>query len=338
MIGGLPQPGPVLTLPSLPRKARNRLSGSSRGTVIGACGFAAACLLGLQACALAPSSERATGNDVTALAEQLVGEYSNHAQVWEAERSDAPVPGRYQVSIVPAGHGDGRMLRFRQSRLGDGASPHREARFHLESGPDGSVIQRVERRAEDGWQALPGCTVYWRRTESSFEGETRGNECRFRDPRSGEVVTRHRRWSASGDELTWEERRVTSRGEETVTLRFAAVDWYSGWAGVRGRDDDGRGEGEWQIERRLRLHDGGGSRDLPAVGGTAHRIRLERLRWPKSGIRMLRLSVIEAASGDLVAYAWAPPDASYIGIHLGWLQVGLEVADAAASDLTPGQR
>lgn len=310
---------------------------SSRGMMTA---LAAACLLGLQACALAPSPERAGGNDVTALAERLTGEYSNHAQVWEAERGDAPVPGRYQVSITPgsAGDADGRVLRFRQYRLGDRASPHREARFLLESGPDVGVIQRVERRAENGWQALPGCTVYWRRAETGFEGETRGNECRFRDPRSGEVVTRHRRWSAGGDELTWEERRVTSRGEESEILRFVAVGWYSGWAGVRGRDDDGRGEGEWQIERRLRLHDGGGARELPVVNGAAHRIRLERLRWPKSGIRMLRLSVIEAASGDLVAYAWAPPDARYIGIHLGWLQVGLEVANAAPSDAAPGQR
>jgi hypothetical protein len=300
----------------------------------------AACLLGLQACALAPSSERAAGNAVDVLAKRLVGEYSNHAQVWEAERSDASVPGRYKVSIVPAAAGEahGRMLRFRQSRLGGGASPQRDARFLLEPGPDGGVIQRVERRAGDGWQPLPGCTVYWRRAESGFEGETRGNECRFRDPRSGEVVTRHRRWSARGDELVWQERRVTSRGEETETLRFVAVGWYSGWAGVRGRNDDGRGKGEWRIERRLRLHDGGGTRKLPAVSGTAHRIRLERLRWPKSGIRMLRLSVIEAASGDLVAYAWAPPDAAYIGIHLGWIQVGLEVANAAPPDAMAGQR
>lgn len=301
--------------------------------------LAAVCLLGLQACVLAPTSERAPGDDLAALAERLAGEYSNHAQVWEAERGDTLVPGRYEVTIVPVdpGDADGEVLHFRQYRLGERASPHREARFLLESGPDGGVIQRVERRAGDGWQALPGCTVYWRRAETGFEGETRGNECRFREPRSGEVVTRHRRWSAGGDVLTWEERRVTSGDEETETLRFAAVGWYSGWAGVRSRDEDGRGEGEWQIERRLRMHDGGGTRELPAVGGTAHRIRLERLRWPNSGIRMLRLSVIEAASGEMVAYAWAPPDASYIGIHLGWLQVGLEVANGASPDAT-GQR
>lgn len=301
---------------------------------------AAACLLVLHACAVAPAPDGPGGDGpVAALADRLIGEYSNHAQVWEAERSQSSVPGRYQVSIVPAGAGDadGRVLRFRQYRLGERVSPHREARFLLEPGPDGGVIQRVERRAGDGWQALPGCTVYWRRTESGFQGETRGNACRFRKSRGGDVVIRHRRWSAGADELVWQERRVTGGDEETEILRFAAVSWYSGWAGVRSRGDGGRGEGEWRIERRLRLHDGGGTRELPAVNGTAHRIRLERLRWPKSGIRMLRLSVIEAGSGDLVAYAWAPPEASYIGIHLGWLQAGLEVANSSPPDAAGGQ-
>ena len=47
---------------------------------------------------------------------------------------------------------------------------------------------------------------------------------------------------------------------------------------------------------------------------------------------MLKLSVVEDASGRTLAYAWANDGASRIGISLGWLQVGLERAagDAAA--------
>lgn len=288
--------------------------------------LAAACLLALQACAVSPGPDGSGGGEpVEALAESLAGEYSNHAQVWEAERGDGPVPVSYQVSIVPAaGSGDARTLHFRQYRAGRRSSPYREARFLLEPGPDGGIHQRVERRVDGGWQALPGCTIEWQRSEEGFEGSTRGDECRFRDPRSGEAVTRHRQWSVGDGGFAWQERRVTSRGEEVETLRFIPVDWYSGWAGVRARGGDGGGEGDWRIERGLRLHDGGAVRELPEVNGAAHAIRLERLRWPNSGIRMLRLSVVEAATGELVAYAWAPPDTAYIGIHLGWLQVGLE--------------
>lgn len=296
--------------------------------------LAAVSLLVMQACAVSPVPEDSgEGGTVAALAGRLAGEYSNHAQAWQAKRGNGPAPDSYQVSIVPAaGSGDGRVLHFRQYRAGKRATPHREARFLLEPGPDGGVTQKVERRVNGDWQPLPGCAIEWRRVASGFEGGTRGDECRFRDPRSGEVVTRHRNWTVDDEGFVWEERRVTAQGEETETLRFKAVEWFTGWAGVRGRGADGRGEGDWRIERRLRLHDGGAVRQLPAVDGSVHAIRLERLQWPNSGIRMLRLGVIEADTGELVAYAWAPPDAEYIGIHLGWLQVGLEVSGGTRDD------
>lgn len=296
----------------------------------------AACLLALQSCALAPSPRTdGTAEDgaVAVLAGRLAGEYTNHAQVWAARQAGDPVPEAYQVTLTPLASGGAgeRMLHFRQYRSGEQASPYREARFLLEPGPDGGVTQRVQRRVSDAWQPLAGCTIHWRQTDSGFKGETRGEDCRFRDPRTGEAVTRHRRWSVGAEGLIWEERRSAGRDRETEILRFVPVRWYSGWAGVRGRADDGRGEGDWRVERELRLHDGGSVRELPTAGGPVHGIRLERLQWPASGIRMLRLSVIEMATGEAVAYAWAPPDAATIGIHLGWLQAGLEAADARAA-------
>lgn len=292
----------------------------------------AAALLALQACAMAPPSrESGAGQTGVAgeLAERLAGEYTNHAQVWAARQEDGPVPPGYKLTIVPLDTGEPGtyVLHFRQYPAGESAVPAREARFLLAPGPEGGVVQHVERQTPEGWQALPGCSIHWHRTESGFEGATRGDACRFRDPKSGEAVTRYRNWTVNAEGIAWRERReVAGETTGTQTLRFVPVSWYTGWAGVRERGADGGGRGEWRIQRRMRLHDGGGVSELPGTAGAAHAIRLERLEWPRSGIRMLRLSVIEVASGELVAYAWAPPGADHIGIHLGWLQAGLERA------------
>ena len=39
---------------------------------------------------------------------------------------------------------------------------------------------------------------------------------------------------------------------------------------------------------------------------------------------MLRLAVMEDATGKMMSYVWADPDSRRIGLSLGWLQVGLE--------------
>jgi hypothetical protein len=45
---------------------------------------------------------------------------------------------------------------------------------------------------------------------------------------------------------------------------------------------------------------------------------------------VLKLSLIEDAGDHAVAYAWANPEATSIGINLGWVQVGL-TRDAASA-------
>lgn len=47
-------------------------------------------------------------------------------------------------------------------------------------------------------------------------------------------------------------------------------------------------------------------------------------------MRIRKLSVVEDASGQTLAYAWANPEATRIGINLGWVQVGLEGLRQAA--------
>ena len=42
----------------------------------------------------------------------------------------------------------------------------------------------------------------------------------------------------------------------------------------------------------------------------------------KNGTRVLKLGIVDNATGKTVAYTWANPEAERIGINLRWVQVG----------------
>jgi hypothetical protein len=41
-------------------------------------------------------------------------------------------------------------------------------------------------------------------------------------------------------------------------------------------------------------------------------------------VPVLKLSVVDDRNGRTLAYAWANPEATRIGLSLGWVQVGLD--------------
>jgi hypothetical protein len=102
---------------------------------------------------------------------------------------------------------------------------------------------------------------------------------------------------------------------------------FSGWAAVNGAGPTATATADdWHMDRTLALGSEGGHAALPWRDGTpsGYSLRLERLAYRDGDVPVLKLSVIEDASGAVLAYAWANPEATRIGINLGWLQVGLE--------------
>lgn len=300
---------------------------SSYIRLLDAAGLGAAALLALSGCASTPES--APAGAAEELAVLLAGEYNNHTQRWQATRAEEPEPAALSVVIqrLPDIAATGvAALMYRQ--YGDGGELYREARLLLENTPEG-VRQEVQARRDGDWRTLEGCRVYWRRSESGFQGETRGDGCRFGQRDGGEVVVFQRRWRATPDRLELEETTRRLDGTETRPYHFARLRYFTGWAGVLARGPASESDEDWRVDRDLRLHDGGDSARIAGAGPgpSPYAVRLERLVWPRSGISMLRLSVIEAESGALIAYSWAEPGSSRIGINLGWLQAGL-AADA----------
>ena len=105
------------------------------------------------------------------------------------------------------------------------------------------------------------------------------------------------------------------------------VQVFGGWAAINGAGPRGGGDGkDWHMNRTLRLGSEGGRAALSWRDGkpSGYSLGLERLTYREGNVPVLKLSVIEDATGRALAYAWANPEATRIGINLGWVQVGLD--------------
>ncbi|MGA9828945.1 MAG: hypothetical protein WBQ57_11535, partial [Rhodanobacteraceae bacterium] len=105
------------------------------------------------------------------------------------------------------------------------------------------------------------------------------------------------------------------------------VRWFDGWAAINGAGPKASADSrDWHMNRNLRLSSEGGRATLKWRDGTAsgYSIQLETLTYHASHTPVLKLSVIEDASDQVMTYAWANPEATRIGLNLGWLQIGLD--------------
>ncbi|MDE0362520.1 MAG: hypothetical protein OXI74_15225, partial [Rhodospirillaceae bacterium] len=100
-----------------------------------------------------------------------------------------------------------------------------------------------------------------------------------------------------------------------------------GWAAIRrdAFDPAAADPEEMLLVRGLRMHNEGQVVPLVTESGdeTGFSLELARLTSQNSRVAVLTLGVMEAATGETVAYSWADPDAVRIGINLGWMQAGL---------------
>ncbi|HET8899959.1 MAG TPA: hypothetical protein VFN09_14420 [Rhodanobacteraceae bacterium] len=114
----------------------------------------------------------------------------------------------------------------------------------------------------------------------------------------------------------------------TASQHAVRARWFSGWVAINGAGPNAKADSQdWHLHRDLALHDQGDVLPLRWRDGkpSGYSIRLEQLEYQQRDTRVLKLSLLRDADGDAVAYAWANPDASQIGLNLGWVQVGLRL-------------
>ena len=116
------------------------------------------------------------------------------------------------------------------------------------------------------------------------------------------------------------------------------VHWFGGWAAINGGGPKAdASSSDWHMNRSLRIGSEGGRVELRWRDGSAagYSLALERLTYREGNVPVMKLSVVEDANGHTLAYSWANPEATAIGINLGWVQVGLS-RDAALAVPPPG--
>ena len=115
---------------------------------------------------------------------------------------------------------------------------------------------------------------------------------------------------------------VWPTGEAELALR---VRHYRGWVALqRSRLDASSPDDDYVFVREANWHDEGFL--LPILDGgqpTGYAIELARLTYQNTQTAVLKLGVVDVATGKTLSYAWAAPGADRIGINLRWIQAGL---------------
>ena len=267
------------------------------------------------------------------------GIYDNHAQVWQSHESapGAAQPPHVVVTIDATSQPDWAIWHVRLD-----ANPPIEATWAIRSvtQADGGVSLVPHRPLAatlapsfdaQQWAALDACALRTpaRATVASADLAS----CAAIVPGIGaEAALLPLAVERDGEWLRVRLYADQARGADArEDLRL--VQWFTGWAAINGGGPKADAASrDWHQDRAIRIGSEGGRYALKWRDGNAsgYSLVLERLVYREGNVPVLKLSVVGDADGSTLAYAWANPEATRIGINLGWVQVGLdrEVAPA----------
>lgn len=248
-------------------------------------------------------------------------------------RIEATLPGRYvsvtgdgapaqSLTIESRSGTDPATLDFEMRQRGDDGGTRR---FGLKIG-SGSGPNRFDGEfapLDSVGNAVRSCAMRFHVRDEGLIGETDPAECRFGE--GDEATGLLKEIAFDGRRLVIGERLVDpqdgSGRKRDEILTFLPAPDYSGWLGVR----DGHGE-DWRVARELALAPGEAAEPLDAAEMTLG-VRLDlnyyRMERDEEAI-LMRLTVTDSDSGELIGEAWAAPGSPSIGLALPELQVGLD--------------
>ena len=287
-----------------------------------------------------------TATHATAGASPVADVFDNHEQVWRAQEaaSGTVAPPHVVVSIESAKDAEWSIWHVRLD-----ANPVLEAAWAMRrtAQSDGTVLLIPHRALvaapaaaaafdSQQWTALDACALHGTNSGGHLHASADIAACTAIAPGIG--ATAALLPISIEHEGEWLRVRLYADQARGADAREDArlVRWFGGWAAVNGggpkADATSR---DWHMNRELRLGSEGGRAPLKWRDGSAsgYSLALERLTYRDGDVPVLKLSVIDDASGSTLAYAWANPEATRIGINLGWVQVGLEregVVEAAS--------
>jgi hypothetical protein len=277
-------------------------------------------LLALTGCATV--AER--GNDVEAVGLNLIAELhrtlpGDYATVLSRQqRLDAIEPLLLNVRAEPS-FDPGELILVLAQRQGDGPLRSFLLTVSISETPD--RLDGAFAPLDERGQPRRDCAMEFSVRTDGFSGQTDPQSCRFGE---GERATGLIKEIAfDGDQLVIGDRLVRLAdgmpAADDQIHSFFRVRYFSGWAG--------RLEGDrWRLAKAFELHSGDGYIEPVDAAGMSLGLGVELARHEPGSERgqILRLSLIDLDSGEILAQSWADPDAESLGIALPDVQVGLE--------------
>jgi hypothetical protein len=319
------------------------------------------CTIAFAACAaIAAHAENPyLHDDYVRFIEWFPGEYDNHEQVWqeEGEKSAQPHEHIHHIFTPVKIAALGEQVYFVQQTLNDDPENiYRLRAYTLQEDADRSALVMTiyrfkdEAVAKDAYRTpeklavltlddfttIPGCEVYWQWHEPHFKGTMVQDACSFVSERSGKRIIVNDDLRLSKDELWIRDVAVDEEGKPVFGDAKRShhinrkVRYYDGWAAMkRGGKKAEADSKDWVGVRGLRLHNEGRTIKLVSDSGEAlgYSVQLARLTYQNTTTPILKLALIDDATGKTLSYAWAEPDGKRLGINLGWLQVGFTLRE-----------
>ncbi|MDR2013145.1 MAG: hypothetical protein LBQ20_08940 [Rhodanobacter sp.] len=259
-----------------------------------------------------------------------VGTFDNHEQV-SRERAGTALPPHVVATIEPTAQPDWAIWRIHV-----GQRPELDVLWAMHA-VDGGVF--VPHRAlialpatgasfdPKQWTPLDACALRGTVAATGFKVAADAALCAALIPGIGAQAP----WLplAAEREGEWLHLRLyvdQARGADArEDLRKVVI--FSGWAAINGAGPAAAADNtNWHMDRAIRIGSEGGRVPLTWRDGSAsgYSLGLERMTYREGNMPVLKLSVIDERNGSTLAYAWANPEATRIGINLGWVQVGLQ--------------
>ena len=175
-----------------------------------------------------------------------------------------------------------------------------------------------------------GCEVFWRLNKAGdkFEGSMKKDACKVVSKRSGKTLIITDDLFLTKDEIWINDQAKDDQGnyvfgnKSGVHHKLKRVRMFDGWTAVL-KDGSTEMTGQdapadaWTGQRNLMIHDQGGMVKI----NDKFSAQLAQLTY-KNGTKVLKLGIVDNATGKTVAYTWANPEAERIGINLRWIQAG----------------
>ncbi len=191
-------------------------------------------------------------------------------------------------------------------------------------------------------RSYPGCEVHWTRhgrgtEDDHFTGVVPKGACQVKSTRSGRTLIIMDDLRLDAEQIWIQDRAVDPDGEWVyghkggVPHKLHRVRWFDCWAAAPKEGDD---EGDdWDLWRPIHLHDQGGEYPLVPPNDDAELAqKADRTRYTvklfqptyrgERSVPVVELAIYEAGQERSIAYSWADPSSSRIGINLRKLQVG----------------